>query len=81
MEPPPTYAPPEPPALPSRQEPEVTDQSVTARRRMIAGIVVVILGLLFLARQFWGSFWDWSRLWPVALIAVGAYILLRGRTQ
>ncbi len=81
VQPPPAYTPPEPPAVPPREEPEVADQSVTARRRMIAGIVVVILGLIFLAQQFWGSFWDWGRLWPVVLIAIGVYVLFRSRTR
>lgn len=81
VQPPPAYAPPEPPALPPREEPAAPDQSVTARRRMIAGIVVVILGLVFLAQQFWGSFWDWGKLWPVVLIAVGVYVLLRSRAR
>lgn len=66
---------------PPKPEPEPDDQSVTARRRTIAGVVVVIIGLFFLAEQFWGSFWDWGRLWPVILIAVGVYLLLRSRRQ
>lgn len=42
---------------------------------LMAGIVMVILGLIFLADQFvsWVSF---SKLWPLILIAVGAVLLI-----
>jgi len=54
--------------------------------RMVAGTILILLGVLFLLDRF--SWWHWpqwarlSNLWPVILIAVGVSIILdaaRGR--
>jgi len=56
------------------------------RGRMVAGTILILLGVLFLLDRF--SWWHWpqwarlSNLWPVILIAVGVSIILdaaRGR--
>ena len=60
------------------------------RGRVVAGMILIVLGVLFLLDRF--AFWrwpDWARLanlWPVILIAVGASLILeaarnRGRTR
>ena len=58
----------------------------TGRGRMVAGTVLILLGVLFLLDRL--SWWHWpqwarlSNLWPVILIAVGVSIILeaaRGR--
>ncbi len=45
--------------------------------RNIFGLVVVIVGLMLLANQFFPyRFWpDWSLIWPVAIILLGLYII------
>jgi hypothetical protein len=59
---------------PAEAEPEVSE-----RRRWVAGIVLVILGLFFLAQQFFGDFWSWAKWWPLILIVIGLFILVRSR--
>jgi high-affinity Fe2+/Pb2+ permease len=50
----------------------------THRNRRIAGIILILIGLLFYAQYFLPAF-GWATLWPAILIVVGVYILLRGR--
>lgn len=45
----------------------------------VLGMVFVALGLFFLLDAVWGDFLAWKYVWPIALIAVGAAILLRPR--
>ena len=60
----------------------------TGRGSAIAGVVLIVLGVLFLLDRF--SWWHWphwarlSNLWPVILIAVGVSLILqaaRGRDR
>lgn len=43
------------------------------------GLVLVALGALFLVDEIWPDFLAWRYIWPLALIAVGAAILVRSR--
>ncbi len=43
----------------------------------IAGMILILIGLLFLADNFWWWF-SWHDIWPIALIAVGIFIITRG---
>jgi MYXO-CTERM domain-containing protein len=45
----------------------------------VLGLVFVALGVLFLVDEAWPDFLSWKYVWPLALIAVGAAILLRPR--
>lgn len=45
----------------------------------VLGIVFVILGVFFLVDAIWADLLAWKYLWPLALIAVGAAILVRPR--
>lgn len=49
-----------------------------AQRQRTAGIILIALGVLFLAQQS-GLFWfvQWRYIWPLVLIAVGVGILVR----
>ena len=47
---------------------------------MAFGLVLIFLGILFLFQQFVPAF-DWGRFWPVLLIGLGAYLLLRERDR
>jgi phage shock protein C len=49
------------------------------RSAAVLGLIFVALGVVFLADAIWPDFLAWRYLWPVALIAVGAAILLRSR--
>jgi phage shock protein PspC (stress-responsive transcriptional regulator) len=49
-----------------------------ARGRLIGGWALVVFGLLLLANQFgWLAWWSWSFVWPIALIGLGAFLLLK----
>ncbi|HAZ31939.1 MAG TPA: hypothetical protein DCY61_04510 [Dehalococcoidia bacterium] len=42
------------------------------RRRDVVGIILIVVGLLFLAANFNFFWWfHWDRLWPLLLVAVG----------
>ena len=88
--PPPTSPPPMPPLAPpvaalpkeppSPPAPPDAPHEENRRRRMAFGFVLIFLGILFLFQQFVPAF-DWGRFWPVLLIGLGAYLLLRERDQ
>jgi phage shock protein PspC (stress-responsive transcriptional regulator)/uncharacterized integral membrane protein len=45
--------------------------------RNFAGIVLIVLGLLFLAANFNFFWWfDWGSLWPLLLVALGLVLIL-----
>ncbi len=50
------------------------------RSAAVLGLIVVALGVVFLADAIWPDFLSWRYVWPVALIAIGAAILVRSRT-
>jgi len=63
------------------EEEEAVDK-VRRRRRNTLGILIIVLGLLFLLGSF-NLFWwfNWGNLWPLILVAVGLLIIFstRGR--
>lgn len=65
------YSQPEPPQ-PGRDQ----EQSGARRGGTVAGIVLIVLGLLFLANQFIPGF-DIGKLWPLILVAIGIAIIFR----
>ncbi len=46
---------------------------------VVLGLVFIVLGAFFLADEVWPDLLSWQYVWPVALIAVGAAILVRAR--
>ena len=50
------------------------------RSAAVLGLIFVALGVVFLADAVWPDFLAWRYVWPIALIAIGAAILLRSRT-
>jgi phage shock protein C len=46
---------------------------------VVLGFVFVVLGAFFLLDELWPDFLSWHYVWPIALIAVGVAILLRGK--
>ena len=55
---------------------------VRHRRRNVFGIILIVLGVLFLLRSF-NLFWwfDWGNLWPLILVAIGVLIILSTRRR
>jgi len=52
----------------------------TAERISIVGLVLIIIGLLFLLGSLDFLDWlRWGRLWPLAIIGIGLFLLLRRR--
>jgi len=62
---------------------EVTTAAATPGERssgaLALGVIFVGIGIFFLLDQALPDFLDWEWIWPVALIAVGALVLLRAR--
>ncbi len=56
-----------------------TEESRRARRRRNAGLLLVGLGLFFLARQTMGIYFHY--IWPLLLIAAGVFFLVRERKE
>ena len=54
------------------------DTGDSHRSRRIAGIILILVGLLFYAQYFLPAL-SWATLWPAILIVIGAYVLLKGR--
>ncbi|HNR40031.1 MAG TPA: DUF5668 domain-containing protein [Acidobacteriota bacterium] len=55
------------------------DLVLTPRTKLFYGVGLVVLGLLFLLRNFELFDFDWlHRLWPLLLIGVGAYMVWKG---
>lgn len=75
----PPYAPvTQPPWVPAWSEPEAREPERAERRRQGAGIVLIALGLLFMAGQAGlFHFINWVAVWPLILVAVGVALLLR----
>jgi len=52
------------------------------RRRNILGIILIVLGILFILGNF-NLFWwfNWGNLWPLILVAIGVLIILSVRRR
>ena len=46
---------------------------------LVLGLIFVVIGAFFLLDKALPDFPDWGWVWPVALIAVGALVILRAR--
>ena len=52
------------------------------RRRNIFGIILIVVGILFLLGSFDFFWWfRWSYLWPLILVAIGALIVISARRK
>ncbi len=52
------------------------------RRRRLFGIIIVVLGVLFLSGSLGLLRWfHWSNLWPLILVAIGVLIILGARRR
>jgi len=65
---------------------EVREARESGRGHMIAGIILIVLGSIFLLdRLSWMVHWPYwlsfSYLWPLILVAIGVALLLRSREE
>jgi phage shock protein C len=52
------------------------------RGRLVAGVILVVVGVVFLLERFWPFRWWWiADLWPAALILVGLAMILNARRR
>ncbi len=60
-----------------------TEPRLTTNRQLLAGAVLLILGVIFLLDNLHLFWWlSFGQMWPLLLIAIGAYLLYdRGRTR
>ena len=72
---------PEAPDTDEAGEEHVREEPAAERRPggVVLGLVLVALGALFLVDEIWPDFLAWKYIWPLALVAVGAAILVRSR--
>ena len=51
------------------------------RRKQLAGLILILVGVIFLLSNF-GLFWwwDWDTTWPVIIMGVGLFLLV-GNTR
>jgi len=74
---------PEAPERPAAGTPAAASEPARpAERRsgsLVLGFIFVALGFVFLADEVWPDFFSWHYVWPIALIVVGAAIVLRSR--
>jgi fatty acid desaturase len=60
------------------EEGKVKDEAkISRRRRSILGIILVVLGILFLLGSFDLFWWfSWGKLWPLIIVVIGALIIV-----
>ena len=65
------------------EEDESEEVTKTRRRRLnLFGIVLIVVGILFLLGSF-NLFWwfQWGNLWPLIIVAIGVLIILSARRR
>ncbi len=65
---------------------EVREARESGRGHMLGGVVLIVLGLMFLLDRFsWAFYWpQWLRfgnLWPLILVDIGVGLLMRSREE
>lgn len=63
---------------PEATQPVAAEEDRT-KSAIALGLIFILLGVVFLADAIWPDFLSWRYVWPIALIAIGAVILLRSR--
>lgn len=57
-----------------------TPEEISYKNRMLAGSILIVLGLFFFSKQFF-HWLDIGRLWPLLLIGGGIYVIYRGKGE
>ena len=65
---------------------EVREAQETGRGHMVAGIILIVLGSIFLLDRLswmfrWPYWLSWGYLWPLILVAIGVALLMRSREE
>ena len=65
---------------------EVREAQDTGRGHMVAGIILIVLGSIFLLDRLswmfrWPYWLSWGYLWPLILVAIGVALLMRSREE
>jgi phage shock protein C len=74
-------------AMPEEPEPGTPAAAAAAGSRraertsgaVVLGFAFVALGAFFLVDEIWSDFLSWKYIWPIALIVLGAIVLVRAR--
>lgn len=61
------------------QDEDEAEVNVNGNSSLLVGGMLVLLGLFFLAREFFPEFMNIVRLWPALLIVAGIYIIFNKR--
>jgi phage shock protein C len=56
---------------------EVKDGGKEGKNKKVIGVILLVLGVIFLMQNLGWWFFDWSRMWPVFLIVLGLVVLIR----
>ena len=59
--------------------PTLTSQAEQTTGAIVLGALLVLIGAFFLLDEVFPDFLSWNWIWPIALIAVGAVVILRAR--
>jgi len=54
------------------------DNADSDKNKILAGSILIILGVLFLLKRY--VYWfDFGKLWPIVLIIIGVYVIYKGK--
>lgn len=53
------------------------DKKSNSSGYLIIGIILILIGLLFLYRNFWGFWFPGEWIWPLLIVAVGIVLVVR----
>jgi len=60
-----------------KEEGRVEEQS-SSKVQIVGGIFLVLLGLYFLVKNYFGLFLPFEKVWPVFLIILGVWVMVKG---
>jgi phage shock protein PspC (stress-responsive transcriptional regulator) len=67
-------------AEPSGSEPGYAERG-ERRGHKVAGCILIVLGVIFMLHWVWPSWFSFALLWPLILVAVGVWIIVRGEQR
>lgn len=55
------------------------EQKQISSPHLLLGLILIMVGAFFLVRNFFPWFFAWGRFWPLALVALGLFVLFNGK--